>query len=40
MTKLQSVTLNFALGTIKVSENTQAELLENAKKAFVDQLSA
>lgn len=40
MTKLQSVTLNFAPVTIKVSGETNAELLENAKKAFVDQLSA
>ena len=40
MTKLHSVTLNFAPVTIKVSGETNAELLENAKKAFVDQLSA
>lgn len=40
MTNLHSVTLTFAPVTIKVSGETSAELLENAKKAFVDQLSA
>lgn len=40
MTNLQTVTLNLAPVTIKVSGNTREELLVNAKKALVAQLSA
>lgn len=39
MTNLKTVTLNFAPVNIQVSGNTPAELLENAKKAFVEQIS-
>lgn len=40
MTKLQTVTLKFEPVSIQVAGNNSAELLENAKKAFVEQLTA
>lgn len=40
MTNVQTVTLNFAPVAIQVAGNNSAELLENAKRAFVEQLTA
>lgn len=39
MTAIRKVTLNFAPVTIQVSGNSNEELLNNAMKTFVDQLS-
>lgn len=40
MTNLKTVTLNLAPVNVQVTGNTPEELLENAKKAFIDQLTA